>query len=222
MCAAPREAASVPIVYPAKGRTRLANITVQRGIPHRKLLPVPSGCLDDGSFCDFVPGYPEEMVNQLMRTWGSVFRSYFQSGEEEEAEVREKKKSELKSKEDDQQVRTPFGGAPEAQVCDVHVEVRYPRIGLDKDGLMRIIVNTGTEFRQPVLIEKCRNEDGTCGRIHDMLPAGHTTRCATKYVNRVLIALPLDDNQVAPVPTKFSFPAACVCFVRTYYYPGKD
>uniref|UniRef100_A0A2R5LKR9 Putative spatzle alternatively spliced isoform n=1 Tax=Ornithodoros turicata TaxID=34597 RepID=A0A2R5LKR9_9ACAR len=157
-----------------------------------------------------------------MKTWGPLYQSYFQNGEEEEFEDEDKKKSELRVKEDEQQVRTPFGGAPEAQVCDTQKEVRYPRIGLDKDGLMRIIINTGSEYRQPVLIEKCRNEDGTCGRIHDMLPAGHTTRCATKYVNRVLVALPLDGNAIEPVPTKFSFPAACVCFVRTYYYPGKD
>lgn len=223
LVAGARDGASVPIVTPSKDRTRFANISIHGHHSPRKPLPsvhkLNASCLHDNSFCESLPGYPEEFVTSVMRLRGSAFRSYFQDVDREELLTDDLPPAASPS---EQRVRVPFGGdVAEAQVCDVRVEVRYPRFGLDKDGAMKLIVNDGGEYRQPVRIEVCRNEGGTCDRIHDMLPAGHSTRCATKYVNRVLVALSTEDNRVEPMPTRFSFPAACVCFVRTYYYPGK-
>ncbi|KAH7983340.1 hypothetical protein HPB52_011247 [Rhipicephalus sanguineus] len=158
-----------------------------------------------------------ELVTSVMQLRGAPFRNYFAEVDRDEALL-----DDLAPPSSEQRVRVPFGSdVDEAQVCDVRVEVRYPRFGVDKDGDMRLIVNDGGDFKQPVRVEVCRNEGGTCDRIHDMLPAGHSTRCATKYVNRVLVALFTEDNRVEPKPTKFAFPAACVCYVRTYYYPSK-
>ncbi|XP_065293240.1 uncharacterized protein [Dermacentor albipictus] len=216
-----RECLCVPIVTPSKGRTRFANISIHNNQPHRKPLPsvhkLNTSCLQDNSFCETLPGYPKELVTSVMTLRGAPFRSYFAEVDRDEALL-----DDLVPPSSEQRVRVPFGSdVDEAQVCDVRVEVRYPRFGVDKDGDMRLIVNDGGDFKQPVRVEVCRNEGGTCDRIHDMLPAGHSTRCATKYVNRVLVALFTEDNRVEPKPTKFAFPAACVCYVRTYYYPSK-
>ncbi|XP_075544840.1 uncharacterized protein LOC142578968 isoform X2 [Dermacentor variabilis] len=150
-----RECLCVPIVTPSKGRTRFANISIHNNQPHRKPLPsvhkLNTSCLQDNSFCETLPGYPKELVTSVMTLRGAPFRSYFAEVDRDEALL-----DDLVPPSSEQRVRVPFGSdVDEAQVCDVRVEVRYPRFGVDKDGDMRLIVNDGGDFKQPVRVEVC-------------------------------------------------------------------
>ncbi|XP_069691560.1 protein spaetzle 5-like [Periplaneta americana] len=99
-------------------------------------------------------------------------------------------------------------GNSETPLCPSRSEVVYPKVGTNKSGEKKFVVNLGNETIQGVRIELCvRNDKCT---FSELFPSGYSTKCIQKYIYKKLLALGEEDKTVVE---EFRLPSCCSCFV---------
>lgn len=143
------------------------------------------------NFCENVKDYPE---NFITRHLGSSFDKYF------------------KPRDYGRPLRPTFFG-DEYRACEYKQHIARPRAARNVAGTWRYIVNSERKnLEQYVEVETCRNEDQYCANVQKYLMPGYSTRCAQLFVKKSLVAI--DETTFRPYADDFTFPSACVCYVK--------
>ncbi|XP_023220899.1 protein spaetzle 5-like isoform X2 [Centruroides sculpturatus] len=182
------------IVYPEEGRR-------PSGYYSQRLSPPRIRCDPRDTYCETVSNYPLKEI--LGAVNGSFFRSLGRREGDRPAVESRRRPTEADSE--------------ETRVCRVNRRLVFPKAAKDKNGIWRFLIDDERAYRQPVLIEKCGDEGGPCSAIQDNLGPGFKTRCAQKYISKLMMAF--DENSLRPFSEDFQFPVACVCYVRNRFYP---
>lgn len=157
-------------------------------------------CQSEDTYCQRVANYPERLI--AARVNASAFRAFRQ---------KEQVPTRIEGRR-----RPTEGDSEETRVCDVITDLVFPKAAKDKNGIWRYLVND-KNYRQPVQVEKCRKKNSPCSAISDHLGPGFQTRCGQTYISKLMMAF--DENSLDTYSQDFTFPVACVCYVRNRFYP---
>ncbi|KAL6436723.1 hypothetical protein ACFW04_004866 [Cataglyphis niger] len=151
----------------------------------------PAAKCDDKqqTFCEHVPNYPEEFVNQAIANNSSLLHYAYE----------------------DILTIEPRTDINEEPLCVSVERVVRPKTGQNLNNKWRYILQSNeSNFYQSVRIETCKEENAKC-RMIDGFAEGYITTCKQKYIYRELSALS-DNGEI--VRDYFSFPASCCCHVQ--------
>lgn len=141
------------------------------------------------TFCEHVPNYPEEFVNQALANNSSLLHYAYE----------------------DILTIAPRTDISEEPLCLSMERVIRPKTGQNVKNEWRYILQSNqSNFFQSVRIETCEEENTKC-RMIDGFAEGYITICKQKYIYRELSALS-DNGEI--VRDYFRFPASCCCHVQ--------
>lgn len=120
-----------------------------------------------------------------------------------------------------------FGYAPdrtdikEERACEFRerVFVKAPKAVKTGNGGWKYLVSDQHLFNQPITIERCLNQGRPCSALIGLLTAGVETTCSQKYIT-VHVETVEPKTQIKS-GEKVQIPVACVCSIRSYYFPGR-
>lgn len=181
------------VIHDAHGSPRewngRSNLTVSQVSAKYKdrLTPVPQ--CQGATYCEDVPNYPTDIINQEIMKDPSVL---YHSSVDMVSSVAQ---------------RTNMASAE--ALCLSNEKVIYPKTAQCANGQWLYVVNSG-EFVQGVRVETCMQEDGSC-RVIDGFAQGYKTSCKQKYIFRELSAMNVNGKITREY---FRFPASCCCHVE--------
>lgn len=140
-------------------------------------------------FCENVPNYPEDMINNAIRRNGSL--QYLEIIDEIL----------------DIQPKLGPSDPDERPLCESISQIIRPQMAPSKYKGDLIVVNQ-PNFKQEIRIEKCVNENGECSIAGNNIPGGYRTKCVQKYIDRKLIAVTGVDKVTQEL---FPIPSSCCC-----------
>ncbi|ALC42913.1 spz5 [Drosophila busckii] len=111
-------------------------------------------------------------------------------------------------KPNDKQTRTKRQSSSRSTLCETTSQFITPQAALNSHGNWMFVVNEENTARQMVKAELCASN--TCSNLCD-LPNGYNSRCEQKFVQKRLIAL--QGNGQNLYTDTFWFPSCCVCTI---------
>lgn len=141
------------------------------------------------TFCEDVPNYPEDFVNQALTKNASLLHYAY----EDVLEI------------------APRTDTNEDRLCVSLERIIRPKAGQNsKDEWRYILQSKQSNFYQGVRVETCMEDNIKC-RLIDGFAEGYITTCKQKYIYRELSAISDDGNIIRDY---FRFPASCCCHVE--------
>ncbi|XP_013791298.1 protein spaetzle-like [Limulus polyphemus] len=147
--------------------------------------PIPVNCSEDATYCENVEYYPEDLIAWAV---GTKYREFFQQSER----VSE----------------PPLRNESDVLVCDGKKLTVYPKAVKDEERNWQYLVNT-VYHRQPIEVNKCREEDFSYCKAQNNLPPGYTIKCVNRTFKQKMVVI--RDGQ--PFTGSFSFPHDCKCYI---------
>ncbi|KYN02694.1 PREDICTED: uncharacterized protein LOC108774065 [Cyphomyrmex costatus] len=140
------------------------------------------------TFCEDVPNYPQEFVNQMLAKNSSLLNYAYE----------------------DVLALSPRFDNEEEPLCLSMERLIRPRMAINMKNQWMYIVQAGQNFTQSIRIETCREQGGKCRMIDDFAE-GYVTMCKQKFIYRVLSAVS-ENGEI--IRDYFRFPASCCCHVQ--------
>ncbi|XP_060527098.1 protein spaetzle-like isoform X2 [Cylas formicarius] len=150
----------------------------------------PPKCANGLTFCESIDEYPENRLKEIL-VQDQVPKILF--GEDQAPN----------------DIVNRIGDDEDTFVCRSIKGLIFPKMGLNKDNLWKLIINLDGDdgFVQGVTIETCYRPDEECD-VLDNSPVGIVTFCRQKYIYRKLMSV---NEKGKVVPDSFRLPSACCC-----------
>ncbi|KAL6258337.1 hypothetical protein P5V15_010423 [Pogonomyrmex californicus] len=141
------------------------------------------------TFCEDVPYYPIDFVNQAIIRNSSLLHY----AHEDIVNIAQR------------------ADIDEIQLCPSQERKIYPKSAENLNKQWRYILQSNeTNFHQGIRVETCDEEDSTCKMIDGMI-SGYVTTCKQKYIYRELSAISEDGRIIRDF---FRLPASCCCHIE--------
>ncbi|KYN16655.1 Protein spaetzle [Trachymyrmex cornetzi] len=140
------------------------------------------------TFCEDVPDYPQEFVNQMLAKNSNLIHYAYE----------------------DVIALSPRLDNEEEPLCLSTERLIRPKTAINMKNQWMYIVQAGENFFQSIRIETCIEQDRKCRMIDDFAE-GYVTMCKQKYIYRELSAISQGGDIVRDY---FRLPASCCCHVH--------